>query len=172
MQKLCLYSILAMLKILIYSFWQMQNFNSSSKFEFFYTPSIFFVSDRMFIPILKLSLLFIAIDLKSKDPEVLTGTEICYRGCGRYYHFSQKCCTQVHHLKWAGTEVSYIVMRQQIFLEKCAVFYILGRMCVVRFGDYRTVDRHLTSAGLEIHKNFMYENSIEKPMEVNPGGRR
>ena len=41
MQKLCLYSILAMLKILIYSFWQMQNFNSSSKFEFFYTPSIF-----------------------------------------------------------------------------------------------------------------------------------
>ena len=45
-------------------------------------------------------------------------------------------------------------------------------MCVVRFGDYRTVDRHLTSAGLEIHKNFMYENSIEKPMEVNPGGRR
>ena len=115
---------------------------------------------------------FIAVDLKSKDPEVLTGTEICYRGCGRYYHFSQKCCSQVHHLKWAGTEVSYIVMRQQIFLEKCAVFYILGRMCVVRFGDYRTVDRHLTSAGLEIHKNFMYENSIEKPMEVNPGGRR
>ena len=69
----------------------------------------------------------IAVDLKSKDPEVLTGTEICYRGCGRYYHFSQKCCSQIHHLKWAGTEVSYIVMRHQIFLEKCAVFYILGR---------------------------------------------
>ena len=141
----------------------------------FFTPLQFFCVGSYVYPNFKIIfniLLFIAIDLKSKDPEVLTGTEICYRGCGRYYHFSQKCCSQVHHLKWAGTEVSYIVMRQQIFLEKCAVFYILGRMCVVRFGDYRTVDRHLTSAGLEIHKNFMYENSIEKPMEVNPGGRR
>ena len=48
----------------------------------------------------------------------------------------------------------------------------LGRMCVVRFADYRTVDRHLTSSGLEVSKAFIYESSIEKPMEVSPGGRR
>ena len=126
----------------------------------------------IYVLLRRLNYLNFILGTKPKDEEVLTGTEICYRGCGRYYHFSQKCCSQIHRLKWAGSEVSYIVMHQQIFLEKCAVFYVLGRMCVVRFGDYRTVDRHLTAAGIEIHKNFMYENSIEKPYEVNPGGRR
>ena len=49
-------------------------------------------------------------------------------------------------------------------------FHFLGRMCVVRFADYRTVDRHLTSSGLEVAKAFIYESSIEKPLEVSPGG--
>ena len=108
------------------------------------------------------------------DDKVLMGTEICYRGCGRYYHFTIKCCRTVHKMLISKSIISYIVHEGQIFLEKCAAFSVMGKMCVVRFSDYRTVDRHLASAGLEIGQHFLYEHSFEEksPASSGSGGRR
>jgi hypothetical protein len=104
--------------------------------------------------------------------DVFMGTEICYRGCGRYYHYTIRCCQLSHSLKVAGSNVIYIVHQGQIFLEKCAAFAVMGKMCVVRFSDYRTVDRQLGNSGMEVLKHFLYEHSLERSSEALQGGRR
>ncbi len=100
-------------------------------------------------------------DIDPDSKEGLMGTDICYRGCGRYYHFTMKCCADSHRVKIADTNVAYIVHNDRIYLEKCAAFSVMGRMCVVRFSDYRTIDRVIGKLGMEISTHFLYEHSLE-----------
>ena len=73
---------------------------------------------------------------------VLTGTEVCYRGCGRYYHYTIKCCPDVHKVKFSqGNWVKYIVQRGQIFFDKCTAFSLMNKIAIVKHCDFRTVDR-------------------------------
>ena len=75
---------------------------------------------------------------------VLTGTEVCYRGCGRYYHYTIKCCPDVHKVKFSqGNWVKYIVQRGQIFFDKCTAFSLMNKIAIVKHCDFRTVDRYV-----------------------------
>ena len=76
--------------------------------------------------------------------DVLTGTEVCYRGCGRYYHYTIKCCTDVHKVKFSqGNWVKYIVQRGQLFFDKCTAFSLMNKISIVKHCDFRTVDRYV-----------------------------
>ena len=66
-------------------------------------------------------------DVFTKE-KILWGTQVCYRGCGKYYHYSVKCCDQIHTMKYGDFEANYVVVQDQIFLDKCATFALMKKI--------------------------------------------
>ena len=99
----------------------------------------------------------------SDDDPCSGGTEPCGGSCGRQYHFTLRCCDRDHVLEIGEGEskvlpsVSYVVCGGQMFLEKCSAFSALGRRYVIRCSDYRKADKVLSDAGMEPHRQYLYE---------------
>ena len=91
--------------------------------------------------------------------KILWGTQVCYRGCGKYYHFSVKCCPDIHTMKFGEFETNYVVVQDQIFLDKCAVFGLMKKINVVKSGDYRSVDKFLQSKNMSPTEHFLTESN-------------
>ena len=113
------------------------------------------------------------------EEQILAGTEICYRGCGRYYHFTIKCCTETHKVKICkDLVVKYVVFNGKIFFDKCTAFSLMNRISVVKFGDFRTVDKYLEAKEIDISANFLSENcyvrnpSLSNNLRAKKYGRR
>ncbi len=93
------------------------------------------------------------------EQEMFSGTVICYRGCGRYYHYAIKCCKEIHKIRFMSNLVNYIVYGGQVFFDKCTAFSILGKIQVVSNSDYRFVDKILESKSMDLDLAFLSEKS-------------
>ena len=96
-------------------------------------------------------------DVFTKE-KILWGTQVCYRGCGKYYHYSVKCCQEIHTMKYGNFEANFVVVQDQIFLDKCATFALMKKIHVVKSGDYRSIDKFLRDRNLESTEHFLTES--------------